>query len=54
MQGMSGDFLIGNPVARNLTAFTEKHETVRAVPVLNHIQPFIDLAAEIFRSKITT
>src|SRR3546814_17100761 len=33
-------------VGGELAALAAEHETISAVPVLNHIQPFVDLAAE--------
>src|SRR3546814_18833207 len=33
-------------VGGDLAALAEEHETISAVPVLNHIQPFVDLAAD--------
>jgi hypothetical protein len=39
-------------VGGDLAALAEEHETISAVPVLNHIQPFVDLAAECLLTQI--
>src|SRR3546814_17026409 len=39
-------------VGGDLAALAEEHETISAVPVLNHIQHFVDLAAECLLTQI--
>jgi hypothetical protein len=43
---MHRDLLIVEPVARDLTAFAEEDEPVRAIPGLDDVQPFVDFASE--------
>ena len=52
MECQRRNFLISGPVGCNLAALPEEHEAVRAVPVLDHVQAFVDLAAETLEPEI--
>ena len=47
-----GDFLIFEPIARDFAALTEEDEAIRAVPVLDDVQSFMDFAPERFGGEI--
>ena len=44
------NLLVADPVGCNLAALPEEHEAVRAVPVLDHVQTFVDLATVRYRT----
>jgi hypothetical protein len=47
MQGEHADLVIFTAVARHLTAAGKEDEVVGAVPLLDDVQAFVDLAAEV-------
>ena len=52
LQRQRRNFLISDPVGCDLAALPEEHEAIRAVPVLDHVQAFVDLAAEALEPEI--
>jgi hypothetical protein len=52
MQGEHADLVILTAVAHHLTAAGKEDEVVGAVPLLDDVQAFVDLAAEGFAVKV--
>ena len=46
------NLLVPDPIGCDLATFAEVHEAVRAVPVLDHVEDFVDLAAEALHPEI--
>jgi hypothetical protein len=47
------DFVVFAPVAHHLAATGEEHEVRRPIPLLDHVQPVVDLAAQFFGVQVT-
>lgn len=54
MQGKHCQFLLFEPAGRNLSALAVEDEVVSAVPVLNHIEPFVNLSSQRFQAQVAT
>jgi hypothetical protein len=48
------NFLIFTAIGRELSAFAVKDEIVGAIPVLHHVQAFINFAPQLQRMQIAT
>jgi hypothetical protein len=52
VQRKHADFVVPALVARHLAATSEEHEVGGPVPLLDHVQPFVDFAAQFFGVQI--
>jgi hypothetical protein len=52
MQGEDRQFLVFPPIRGDIPAFAKEDEIIGAVPILHHIEPFVNLAAEFAESEI--
>ena len=54
MQREHADLVVFLAVADHLAATSKEHEIRGAVPLFDHVQSFVDLAAQSFRMQIPT
>lgn|GEM_PF-4212888 len=52
MQGQRRNLLIRQPVAGNFPTLAEEHEVGGAVPVLGHVQAFVNLPSESLLTQV--